>query len=122
LAEGKWRKWAERFTYKRYYQDVWGALHDPTSSWDELLKYYQHWVVLLVSEAARRRSRPAEVGALKLIRAEERRHRENLSRAHRLEASYLEWANRRKQWQRRKKRRHRQGQKQRTVVQGRAVP
>jgi len=103
MAEGSWRAWAKRFTYKRPYEDAWGTLHDPTGEWDELLKYYQHWVRLIVSDAARRMARPASAGALKLIRAEERRRRQNLARAHKLEADYLEWADRRKHWKRRRR-------------------
>lgn len=114
MAEGNWRTWADKFVYRRPYEDAWGTLHDPTSEWDELLKYYQHWVRLIVSEAARRLARPAVAGALELIR-QEQRHRNNVARASKLEAGHLEWANRRKQWKRRKKRsrakaRHSKGQ------------
>jgi hypothetical protein len=104
-SEKNERAWMKGLTYKRPYTDKWGALHDPTTPRDELLKYYKHWVVLLVSEATRKKAQSAEVGALKLIRAEERRRRENLRRAHRLEADYLEWADRRKHWKRRKRQR-----------------
>ena len=103
-SEKNERIWKEGLTYKRPYVDRWGALHDPTTPRDELLKYYKHWVILLVSEATRREAQSAEVGALKLIRAEERSRRENLRRAHRLEADYLEWADRRKHWKRRNRR------------------
>ena len=111
MEQGQWRAWADFFKYKRPYEDKWGTLHDPVTDWDERLKYYQHWVLLRVSDATRCKARPADVGAHALIRAEERRRKESLDRAYRLEAEYLEWANRRKQWKRRKKRKNKQKQK-----------
>lgn len=110
-SDGKERIWMKGLTYKRPYTDKWGALHDPTTPRDELLKYYKHWVVLLVSEATRKKAQSAEVGALKLIRAEERRRRDNLRRAHRLEADYLKWADRRKHWKRRKRQKQNKNKK-----------
>ncbi len=79
----------KHLVYKRPYEDKWGALHDPTTWWDELLKYYRHDATLLVSEACRRMAQPAHVEAVRLIRRGEARHRRNLKRAHQLEARYL---------------------------------
>ena len=90
-----------RLIYRRPYEDAWGVLHDPTTEWDELLKYYQHGLRLLVSEATRKKARPASAGARELIRQE--RQAERLAR---LEARDLELLGRRKQWKRRKSRRY----------------
>ena len=93
-----------QLVYKRPYEDHWGALHDPTTWWDELLKYYQHNVRLIVSEATRKKAQPAWVGAQKLIREEQKRHKQTLARVDKLEADYLQAVGRRKHWQRRKSR------------------
>lgn len=92
------------FMYRAPYEDAWGTLHDPTTFWDELLKYYRHGELLLVSEGTREMALPARAGAQRLIRQAKRRHQRNLSRAYVLEADYLDWADRRKQYQRRKRR------------------
>lgn len=98
-AEGNWRRWAGQLIYRRPYEDAWGMLHDPTTEWDELFKYYRSWVLLLVSEGDRRMTRPASAGARELIRGEGRRQRT----IDELEAGYLEWNNRRKYWKRRQR-------------------
>lgn len=101
MAVEGWGIRVRGFIYRRPYEDKWGVLHDPTTEWDERLKYYQHWVLLKVSEATRKKARPADVAAQALLREEQR-----LQEAQRLEADYLEWANRRKQWKRRRKHKH----------------
>lgn len=103
MAEGNWRAWAGQLIYRRPYEDTWGILHDPTTEWDELFKYYRSWVQLLVDEGTRLMARPASTGACALIREREER-RKSIDE---LEASYLEWSNRRKQWKRRQKRKAR---------------
>ncbi len=103
LSTASWRDWAERFIYRRAYEDRWGVFHTPAGEWDELLKYYQHWVRLKVSDAARRLARPASTAALELIREEAAERRRLQAQAYRLETEYLKWVNRRKQWKRRRK-------------------
>lgn len=76
-------------------------LHDPTTKWDELFKYCQPWVRLLVSQGTRRMARPAEAGAHELIRGKQKENRRTMTRAEELEADYLQWNNCRKQWKRR---------------------
>lgn len=100
MAEGNWRSWAGQLVYRRPYEDAWGTLHDPTTEWDELFKYYKSWVLLLVGEGTRRMARPASSGARELIREER-----NAARIDKLEANYLEWNGRRKQWKRRRRKR-----------------
>ncbi|MCD5416792.1 hypothetical protein LR021_00210 [Candidatus Bipolaricaulota bacterium] len=103
MAERKWRAWAGQLIYRRPYEDAWGVLHDPTTEWDELFKYYQSWVRILVCEGTRRMARPASAGAQELIR-EKRRHQErNATRINKLEADYLERTTRRKHWKRRQR-------------------
>lgn len=99
------------FRYRTPYVDKWGSLHDPTTWWDHLLKYYQHWVLLRVSEATRKTARPADVSARDLIREERRLMRQ--AQAQKLEASYLEWGHRRKQWRRRRRKRRGNGKRSR---------
>lgn len=103
MAEGNRRAWAEQLIYRRPYEDAWGVLHDPTTKWDELFKYYQSWVLLLVSEGVRRMARPASSGARELIREERRRQQRNSARTNKLETNYLEWTSRRKHWKRRQR-------------------
>lgn len=104
MAKGNWRAWAGQLIYRRPYEDTWGILHDPTTEWDELFKYYRSWVQLLVDEGTRLMARPASAGACALIRGREERRWRTIDE---LEASYLEWSNRRKQWGRRQKRKAR---------------
>jgi hypothetical protein len=96
-----------RLVYRRPYEDHWGALHDPTTWWDELLKYYRHYETLQVSQACRRMAQPAHIGAMRLIRAEQRRHRQYAARLDGLEAQYLESTYRRKSWKRRQRKKSR---------------
>lgn len=98
-----WRQWAEQFIYRRAYEDCWGVFHSPAREWDELLKYYQHWVRLKVSDADRRLARPASTAAVELIHEEAAERRRLQSQVYRLETDYLKWVNRRKQWKRRMK-------------------
>jgi len=103
MAEGAWRSWTGQLIYRRPYEDVWGTLHDPTTEWDELFKYYWPRVQLLVDEGTYRMARPASAGARELIR-ERRGHRQrNAARTNELEADYLEWNSRRKHWKRRQR-------------------
>jgi len=99
MTEGNWRAWAGQLIYRRPYEDAWGTLHDPTTERDELFKYYQPWVMLLVDEGTHRIARSASTEARELIREER-----NAARIDKLEADYLERNSRRKQWKRRKKR------------------
>lgn len=115
-GDGSWRQWAIHFKYRRPYVDKWGVLHDPTTWWDERLKYYQHHVKLIVSDATRRKARPAWAGAEELIRQEKKRHRRNLERTHELEAQYLDATHRRKQWKRRKRKKRAQERKYRSAT------
>ena len=77
------------FVYVVPYVDRWGTLHNPTTWWDELLKYYKHHVRLIVSEATRQLAQPASTQAIRLARKALKRHRRNLKSAHELEACYL---------------------------------
>lgn len=91
------------YTYQAPYEDAWGTLHDPTTFWDELLKYYRHGQLLLVSESTREMARSAQAIAYWLICQAKKRHQRNLSNAYALEANYLNWVDRRKQYKRRKR-------------------
>lgn len=91
------------YVYRAPYEDAWGTLHDPTTWWDELLKYYKHNMLLLVSEGTREMALPAQVWAQRLIRQAKRHHQRNLRQAYAMEADYLGWVDRRKQYHRRKK-------------------
>jgi len=77
------------FVYAVPYTDRWGVLHDPTTWWDDLLKYYKHHARLIVSEATRQMAQPASAEALKIVRKALKRHRRNLENAHELETRYL---------------------------------
>ncbi len=77
------------FVYAVPYEDHWGVLHDPTTWWDELLKYYKHHVRLIVGQATRQMAQPASTEALRLVRRALKRHLRNLRKAHKLEANYL---------------------------------
>jgi hypothetical protein len=106
MAEGKWRTWATQLTYQRPYEDAWGALHDPTTEWDELLKYYDKTqMLLLVGDGTRHMARSAYVGARILIHNERQERCASLARASALEAEYLEGINSRKHWRRRQRKR-----------------
>lgn len=105
MTGGKYRDNPDRFIYRRPYEDAYGVLHNPTTEWDELLKYYKSWATLVqIGEGSRRMSRPASVQAQAIIRREEQHHRQNLARVERLEAADLERVNRNEQWKRRKRR------------------
>ncbi len=103
MAEGNWRAWAGQLVYRRPYEDAWGMLHDPTTEWDELFKYCQPWVRLLVSEGDRRTARPASAGARELIFKRRRRKQRNATGIEKLEADHLQWNNCRKHWKRRQR-------------------
>jgi len=78
-------------------------LHDPTTEWDELLKNYKPWVMLLqVGDGTRRMAQPAAIGAGRMIRREQKRRAEATSRINALEASDLDKINCRKHWKRRR--------------------
>jgi hypothetical protein len=103
IAEGNWRSWIGQLVYRRPYEDAWGMLHDPTTEWDELFKYYRSWVQLLVDEGTRRMARPASAGVGNLLHRGGRRRKAIAE----LEADYLEWNDRRKQWKRRQRKKAR---------------
>ena len=93
-----------QYVYQRPYEDAWGTLHDPTTEWDELLKNYKPWVMLIqVGDGTRRMAQPASIGAGRMIRREERRRAEAASRINALEANDLDKNNRRKHWKRRRR-------------------
>ncbi|MEO0248008.1 MAG: hypothetical protein ABIN58_00410 [candidate division WOR-3 bacterium] len=96
------------YYYRRPYQDRWGNWHYPITEWDELLKYYKHWVVLLVSEATRRMAQPASIRAHALLVQEQRSRRRHFQKVAQLEAQYLEREDARK--------RHKRAQKQANLV------
>jgi hypothetical protein len=78
------------YYYRRPYLDPWGNWRHPATEWDELLKYYKHWVLLLVSEATRRMAQPASTRAHALLVHEQRRKRRHFQKVAQLEAQYLE--------------------------------
>ena len=77
------------YYYRRPYLDAWSNWHHPATEWDELLKYYKHWVRLLVSEATRRMAQPASRRAAALLVHEQRRKRRHFQKVAQLEAQYL---------------------------------
>jgi len=84
-------------------------LHDPTTEWDELLKNYKHWVMLIqVGDGTRRMAKPASIGAGRMIRREQQRRAEATSKINALEANDLGKINRRKHWKRRHKKKLRE--------------
>lgn len=107
MAEGAWRSWTGQLIYRRPYEDAWGVLHDPTTEWDELFKYYQSGVQLLVDEGTRRMAQPASTRVRELIHRKRKYKQRNATRIDDLEASYLVWNDRRKQWKRRQRKRGR---------------
>jgi hypothetical protein len=88
------------YYYRRPYLDPWGNWHYPITEWDELLKYYKHWVVLLVSEATRRMAQPASRRAAALLAHEQRRKRRHFQKVAQLEAHYLKREHARKRHKR----------------------
>lgn len=58
------------YVYKRCYVDRQGNTIDPRTFWDELLKYYRHGELLLVSEGEKLAT-PVPLQAGREIRAEE---------------------------------------------------
>ena len=104
MASRTWMTDPNQLVYQRPYEDAWGTLHDPTTEWDELLKNYKPWVMLIqVGDGTRRMAKPASIGAGRMIRREQKRRAEATSRLNALEAEDLNKINRRKQWQRRRK-------------------
>jgi len=94
----------DQLIYQRPYEDAWGTLHDPTTEWDELLKNYRPWVMLLqVGDGSRRMARPASIGASQIIHKEQRHCRQAVGRISKLEADYLDKTSRGKHWKRRQK-------------------
>lgn len=89
------------YYYRRPYLDAWGNWRNPVSKWDELLKYYKPWIMLLVGEGTRRMAQPASVRAHQLIRKEQKGYQRSLEHAHQLEAQYLRKEHKRKQLKRR---------------------
>ena len=77
------------YYYRRPYRDVWGNWRHPATEWDELLKYYKYWVVLLVSEATRRMAQPASVRAHAQIVREQICRERHFQKVAQLEAQYL---------------------------------
>jgi len=47
MASQTWITCPDQLVYQRPYEDAWGTLHDPTTEWDELLKNYKPWVMLI---------------------------------------------------------------------------
>ena len=104
MASRNWRMCPEQLIYLRPYEDAWGTLHDPTTEWDELLKNYKTWVMLLqVGDGTRRMAQPASIGAGLMIRREQQHRAEATSRINALEGNDLDKINRRKHWKRRQK-------------------
>jgi len=104
MCRGKWRDNPRQLVYQRPYEDHWGVLHDPTTEWDRLLKYYQIGVILLVEEGTRRIARPASIHAQAIIRRQKQRHLENLNKTQTLEIRDLKRLSDIRYWKRRKKR------------------
>ena len=104
MASRTWITYPDQLVYQRPYEDAWGTLHDPTTEWDELLKNYKPWVMLLqVGDGTRLMARPASIGAGRMIRREQQHRAEATSRINALEANDLDRINRRKHWKRRRK-------------------
>jgi len=107
MTSRDWRTCPDQLIYQRPYEDAYGTLHDPTTEWDELLKNYKHWVMLLqVGEGTRRMAQPASIGAEKIIRKEQQRQQIIAARVNELEADYLQKNGYRKYWKRRQRRKH----------------
>ena len=104
MSRGKWRDNPRQLVYQRPYEDHWGVLHDPTTEWDKLLKYYHIGVILLVEEGTRRIARPASIHAHAIIRRQKQRHLENLTKTQTLEVRDLKRLSDIRHWKRRKKR------------------
>lgn len=104
MASRTWITYPDQLIYRRPYEDAWGILHDPTTEWDELLKNYKPWVMLLqVGEGTRRMAQPASAGAQRIIRREQHRRQQSAIRMNNLEAENLGRINCRKHWKRRQK-------------------
>lgn len=77
------------YIYKRCYIDKQGNYIDPKTTWDDLLKYYSHFLMLLsVGEGTRRMAQPVSVKAAKRIKSEDR-HQENLRQVTNLQSKDL---------------------------------
>jgi len=119
VASRTWMTEPGQYVYQRPYEDAWGTLHDPTTEWDELLKNYKPWVMLLqVGDGTRRMAQPAAIGASRMIYKEQKRRAEATSRINVLEASDLDKINRRKHWKRRRKKELRKKAATEVVVAG----
>ena len=117
MCRGKWRDNPRQLVYQRPYEDHWGVLHDPTTEWDSLLKYYHIGVILLVEEGTRRIARPASIHAQAIIRRQKQRHLENLAKTQTLEVSDLKRVSDIRHWKRRKKRKIAARRKEASYVQ-----
>ena len=107
MASQTWITCPDQLVYLRPYEDAWGTLHDPTTEWDELLKNYKSWVMLLqVGDGTRRMAQPASIGAEKIIRKQQQRQQIIAARVNELEADYLQKNGYRKHWKRRQRRKH----------------
>ncbi len=117
MASRTWITCSGQYVYQRPYEDAWGTLHDPTTEWDELLKNYKPWVMLIqVGDGTRRMARPASIGAGNIIRKEEQHRQYYATRTSSLEADYLERNNRRKHWKRRQKKKLKSNEATQVVV------
>jgi len=104
MASRTWITCPDQLVYQRPYEDAWGTLHDPTTEWDELLKNYKPWVMLIqVGDGTRRMAKPASIAAGHMIRREQERCAEATSRINALEANDLDKINCRKHWKRRRR-------------------
>ena len=103
------------YKYRRCYLDRQGNLIDPRTSWDDILKYYRKYRILLgVGRKSREFAASTPTGALKLIlakknykenkkkasymerkdlkRKEKKRKKEKRKRVEEKGSSYLKWA------------------------------
>jgi len=104
MASRTWLTCPDQLIYQRPYEDAWGTLHDPTTEWDEVLKNCKPWAMLIqVGDGTRRMARPASIAAGRIIRREQERRAEVISRINALETSDLDRINRRKHWKRRQR-------------------
>jgi hypothetical protein len=95
------RKNAVDYVYKRCYVDKHGNTIDPRTLWDEYLKYYKSWN-LLVGVGSGEGSAPLPVQAKTMIRREEAQ-KAKIARAQKLEAEYLEGRSSRRRREARKR-------------------
>ncbi len=119
MASRTWITNSSQYVYQRPYEDAWGTLHDPRTEWDELLKNYKPWVMLLqVGEGTRRMAWPASVGAEKIIRKQRQRQQDSAMAVRELEADYLQKTHSTKHWRRRQKKKLTMRSKAASCVEG----